>query len=72
MTTQSLTAPDTEIFNLDSIKFEIGERDTKTAENQNTAEKYSCYIIIPIAINIKNKPNIQHSIPLSVIFNGSF
>jgi hypothetical protein len=69
---KNLTTPYTEIFNSDSIIFEIWERDTKAAKNQNTAEKDSYSIIIPKAINIKNNPNIQQSIPLSVIFNGSF
>lgn len=59
ITTKNLHTPDTEIFNSDSIKFEIGERDTKAARNQNTDEKYSCSIIIPKAINIKNNPNIH-------------
>ena len=59
---KNLTTPDTEVFNSDSIMFEIWERDTKAAKNQNTAEKYSCSIIIPKAINIKSNPNIQQSV----------
>jgi hypothetical protein len=58
------TVPDTEIFNSDSIKFEIGGNATKTTINMNTADKYSCNIIIPKAITIKHqfKYPTDHSI----------
>ncbi len=58
------TVPDTEIFNSDSIKFEIGGNATKTTINMNTADKYSCNIIIPNAITIKHQSKYptDHSI----------
>jgi len=72
MTNKNLTEPNIEIFNSDSSKFEIGGKDTKAAINMKTAEKYSLSVIIPKAIARKYNPNIQRSIPLNVIFNGSF
>jgi hypothetical protein len=72
MTTKNLTGPDSEIFKSDSSKFEIGGKDTKAAINTNTAEKYSLFVTIPKAITKKYNPNIQRSIPLNVILNGSF
>ena len=72
MTNKNLTEPNIEIFNSDSSKFEIGGKDTKAAINMNTAGKYSRSVTITEAINIIDNPNIQRSIPLNVIFNGSF
>jgi len=58
------TVPNVKIFNSDSIKFEIGGNTTKTTINMNTADKYSCNIIIPKAITIKrqSKYPADHSI----------
>jgi hypothetical protein len=72
MTNKNRIGPDIEIFNSDSSKFEIWGKDTKAAINMNTAEKYSRSVTIANAITTKNKPNIQRSIPLNVIFIGSF
>jgi hypothetical protein len=72
MTNKNLIGPDIEIFNSNSSNFEIGGKDTKAAINMNTAEKYSRSVTIPNAITKKYNPNIQRSIPLNVIFSGSF
>lgn len=72
ITIENLTALDTERVNFESIKFEISGNNNKTTINMNTDEKYSCTIIIPKASITKHNPNIQRSIPLNVIFTGSF
>ena|SRR5208337_3577867 len=59
ITIENLTALDTERVNFESITFEIGGNNKNTTINMNTAEKYSCTIIIPKAIITKHNPNIQ-------------
>jgi len=72
ITIKNLIVLDTERFNLESIKFEIGGNNKKTTINMNTAEIYSCTIIIPKAIATKHNPSIQRNIQLNVIFTGFF